>query len=238
MALAMPFAAPGTSVPAPDNRSTATAALLIKPPAAVLELPFRPQRFERAAVIYRPEDSADTIFLISSGRVKLTRVGDSGRETVLEIFRAGELFGESALFGARVRRDQAVAVEDATIAVCAAADARNRMEADAAVALWFAQLLAHRLGEANDRIATLSFDPIPRRLARVLLRNAQRFGSNLPDGRVRILPLTHEALAQQVATSREIVTHYMNDFRDKGMLEYSRKSIDITPKRLTSLLES
>jgi CRP-like cAMP-binding protein len=45
------------------------------------------------------------------------------------------------------------------------------------------------------------------------------------DGSVRMAPFTHELLSQYVGTSREIVTHYMNQFRRQGYLKYSRKEI-------------
>jgi CRP-like cAMP-binding protein len=45
------------------------------------------------------------------------------------------------------------------------------------------------------------------------------------DGSVRMAPFTHELLSQYVGTSREIVTHYMNQFRRQGYLRYSRKGI-------------
>jgi CRP-like cAMP-binding protein len=232
MSLAALASASDSSVSAPINTAASTEVL-----KALLEVPFRPVRFPRAAVIYRPGEPAESVFLISEGRVKLTRVAENGRESVLDIFRTGELFGELAVLGASNRREQATTLDDVTAGVCPAPEFRQRLDADAGLAGWFAQMLGKRLEDAYDRVQTLSFDSIPVRLVRVILRNANRFGSELEDGRIRVQPLTHEALAQQVATSREIVTHYMNDFRDKGLLEYSRKSIDIAPKRLAEILE-
>jgi CRP-like cAMP-binding protein len=40
-----------------------------------------------------------------------------------------------------------------------------------------------------------------------------------------MVPFTHELLSQYVGTSREIVTHYMNQFRRQGYIRYSRKGI-------------
>ena len=47
------------------------------------------------------------------------------------------------------------------------------------------------------------------------------------DGSTRMVPFTHEMLSQYVGTSREIVTHYMNQFRRQGYLRYSRKGLTI-----------
>jgi len=68
-------------------------------------------------------------------------------------------------------------------------------------------------------------DNIARRLARSLIRFSEKLGHKAEDGSVQMIPFTHELLSQYVGTSREIVTHYMNQFRRQGLLRYSRKGI-------------
>jgi CRP-like cAMP-binding protein len=87
------------------------------------------------------------------------------------------------------------------------------------------QILAKRSIDFTERIESLSVDNIARRLARSLIRFADRQGTRGDNGSVRMAPLTHELLAQYVGTSREIVTHYMNQFRKQAYLEYSRRGI-------------
>jgi CRP-like cAMP-binding protein len=87
------------------------------------------------------------------------------------------------------------------------------------------QTLAQRTLNFTHRIESFSVDTIERRLARSLVRFSERLGMPEEDGSVRIRPFTHELLSQYVGTSREIVTHYMNQFRRQGYLRYSRKGI-------------
>jgi CRP-like cAMP-binding protein len=79
--------------------------------------------------------------------------------------------------------------------------------------------------EFGHRIESFSVDNIARRLARTLIRFSERLGQRNDDGSVQMMPFTHELLSQYVGTSREIVTHYMNQFRREGYLRYSRKGI-------------
>lgn len=213
--------------PAAPDWAALTQAL---PPAQVAS-------YVRGKTIYRAEETADQVSLIASGRVKLSRVCQDGREAVLEILKPGELLGElAALWGER-RREQAQALDAVELQTWPSAVWRAQMEKDArwgtALAVW----LGRRVQAAYTHIESLAFDPIPRRLARTMLENALRFGTRLEDGRLQLGPLTHEALAQQVATSREIITHYMNQFRQQGLLDYSRKSIEVVPERLETLLQ-
>jgi CRP/FNR family transcriptional regulator len=87
------------------------------------------------------------------------------------------------------------------------------------------QILVQRTVDFTHRIESFSVDNIARRLARSLIRFSERLGTVEGDGSVRITPFTHELLSQYVGTSREIVTHYMNQFRRQGYLKYSRKGI-------------
>jgi len=87
------------------------------------------------------------------------------------------------------------------------------------------QILAQRTMDFTYRIESFSVDNIARRLARTLIRFSERLGTQEEDGSVRMVPFTHELLSQYVGTSREIVTHYMNQFRRQGYLRYSRKGI-------------
>ena len=76
--------------------------------------------------------------------------------------------------------------------------------------------------ELEDRIESLSLDNTARRLARTLIRLSE-LGNGAEDGSTEMTALTHELLSQYIGTSREIVTHYMNEFRRRHCVQYSRK---------------
>ncbi len=191
----------------------------------------------RGDMIYRQDAKPDCVYRIRSGRVKLSRVCQDGRETVLEILKPGEILGEVAVLDDSLRPAQAQALDLVITDAWPVSLWRQHLDADSRLGIWLAKRLNVRLRQAQDRIESLAYDSIPRRLARTMLENGERFGTQLEDGRLRLAPLTHEALAQQVATSREIITHYMNQFRQQGMLEYSRKWIDLQPEKLQQLLQ-
>ncbi len=230
---------PALAVPLPPVAVGGTSAALPHTPAlpaSLRDMPGLQLQFSKGAVLFRPSEPAETLFLVRQGRVKLARVADDGRESVIDILSVGDTFGELALFGQRVRHEQASALDDVAVTRWGVEEVRRVLQTDPQMATWLAGLLGQRLEAARDHVQTLSFDPIPKRLARVLLEHVRRFGTGRQDGWVRILPLTHEALAQQVATSREIITHYMIEFRERGILQYSRKAIDVRPDQLTALL--
>ena len=99
------------------------------------------------------------------------------------------------------------------------------------------QMVVHRSMDFGTRIENFSRDNIARRLAKALVRFSGRLGRTKEDGSVVMVPLTHDLLSGYVGTSREIVTHYMNQFRRDGFLEYSRQAILLRQDRLREWLD-
>ena len=97
------------------------------------------------------------------------------------------------------------------------------------LAIALMQLLVQRSMDFGYRIESFSVDNIARRLARTLIRFSERLGTPSEDGSVQMIPFTHELLSQYVGTSREIVTHYMNQFRRQGYLRYSAQGHHALP---------
>ena len=99
------------------------------------------------------------------------------------------------------------------------------------------QMLVRRSIEFAYRIESFSVNSVARRLGLGLIRLSERLGQNADDGSVQMMPFSHELLSQYVGTSREVVTHFMNQFRRQGYLSYSRKGIFLRRDALKSWFE-
>jgi CRP-like cAMP-binding protein len=143
----------------------------------------------------------------------------------VDIYQTDEFFGESALLGLPQRAEQATALENVKLMTWTSAEIEDIVMKRPKLAVALLQILVQRTLEFGHRIESFSVDNIARRLARSLIRFSQRLGVAEEDGSMRMVPFTHEVLSQYVGTSREIVTHYMNQFRRQGYLRYSRKGI-------------
>jgi CRP/FNR family transcriptional regulator len=176
-------------------------------------------------VIYDQQQPSTAIYLVIDGKVKVSRLVDDGHQVVIDIYQPDEFFGESAFLNLPLRPEQATALESTRLMTWSAAEIEEIVTRRPRLAVALLQILAQRTLEFTHRIESFSVDNIARRLARSLVRFSERLGIEEPDGSVRMTPFTHELLSQYVGTSREIVTHYMNQFRRQGYLRYSRKGI-------------
>ena len=181
--------------------------------------------YRRGQVIYDQDQPSTSIYLVIDGKVKVCRMADDGRQVVVDIYQADEFFGESAFLSASTRDEQALALEGTKVMTWTTAEIEDLVTHRPRLAIALLQILVQRSIEFGNRIESFSVDNIARRLARTLIRFSERLGHGADDGSVQMMPFTHELLSQYVGTSREIVTHYMNQFRRQGYLRYSRKGI-------------
>jgi len=181
--------------------------------------------FRKGQTIYNQDQPSTSIYLVIDGKVKVSRLADDGHQVVVDIYQPDEFFGESGFLNLAHRSEQATALETTKLMAWSAAEIEEIVMKRPRLAVALLQILVQRMIDFTKRIESFSVDNISQRLARSLIRFSERLGSPEEDGSVRMVPFTHELLSQYVGTSREIVTHYMNQFRRQGYLKYSRKGI-------------
>jgi CRP/FNR family cyclic AMP-dependent transcriptional regulator len=181
--------------------------------------------YRRGQMIYDQQQPSTAIYLVIDGKVKVSRLADDGHQVVVDIYQPDEFFGESAFLNLPNRPEQATALESTKLMTWTASEIEDIITKRPRLAVALLQILVQRTIDFTHRIESFSVDNIARRLARSLIRFSERLGVAEEDGAVRMAPFTHELLSQYVGTSREIVTHYMNQFRRQGYLRYSRKGI-------------
>jgi len=181
--------------------------------------------FKKGQIVYAQEEPADSVYLILQGMVKTAQATREGRQVVIDIYHSEEFFGESALLNRPDRHDQATAMDDTRVMVWSAREFNEIVMTRPVLAMAMLQTLVERLTAFSQRVESLAQDNVLERLGRSLIRFSRRMGRPAAEGAVRMPPLAHTLLAQYVGTSREIVTHYMTEFRTRGFLTYSRKEI-------------
>lgn len=183
--------------------------------------------YRKGQVIYYQDQPSGSVYLVIDGKVKVCRMTDDGRWVVVDIYQTDEFFGESALLNSPARGEQALALENTKLMTWTTSEIEKLVLQRPLLAVALLQILVQRSINFGRRIESFSVDNIERRLARTLVRFSERLGRNAADGSVEMMPLTHELLSQYVGTSREIVTHYMNQFRRQGYLRYSRRGMSL-----------
>jgi CRP/FNR family transcriptional regulator len=179
---------------------------------------------------------SNNIYLVIDGKVKVCRTADDGRQVVVDIYQPDEFFGESGFLGERQMVEEALALDATKVMTWSTSEIEDLMIRRPKLGIALVQLLVRRSMDFGARIESFSIDNIGRRLVRSLVRFSERLGRDTGNGSVEMMPFTHELLSQYVGTSREIVTHYMNQLRRQGYLTYSRKGIALNREALRDWL--
>ena len=185
----------------------------------------REKAFLKGTVILFENDPGDSLFILRSGRVKVVRVGEDGREVILGVLGPGEYFGELSLIDDMPRSAHVIAMEDSSLLILHRDDFRRRVEASPAVAWALLQELSRRLRRADDKIGGLVLLDVPGRIARLLLDAADEGGTPTIQK-----ALTHQTIAQMIGASRETVSRAMREFQDANWINVERRRISIADR--------
>jgi CRP-like cAMP-binding protein len=190
--------------------------------------------FPRRCAIYEPTRATSRLYLVLAGRVKIFCTSESGAQTLLRVVGAEEFFGEAALIPSDQRvRESAVAIEPVQVMCWTAEEVQERVEREPKLALALCEYFGRHNTLLRERITTIANYKTGPRVVLALVQLARTNGSTTPHGAVRITGLTHQAIADYVGTSREIVTSEMNRLRRLGYVTYSRLFTDIYASALT-----
>jgi CRP-like cAMP-binding protein len=175
------------------------------------------ERYERDQRIFVQGDPADSVGYIRKGAVKAKTISDHGKEAIVGIFRQGQFFGEAAVGRSKVRATTIVALESSLVTTITRERMVSLLSSEPAFSAFF---LAHVLSR-NDRLEGDLVDQLlhtsEQRLARVLLLLAEL---NQEREKPIPVPLSQEALAEMIGTTRSRVSTFMNRFRDQGFIDY------------------
>jgi CRP/FNR family cyclic AMP-dependent transcriptional regulator len=141
-----------------------------------LALRMQPREYGTGAVIFGQEDRGDSLFAITSGRVKVVLYGDTGREIILSMLRGGEIFGEMSLLDNQPRSASVIALEPTKALVLERSAFVRHLDAHPATAIAILAELSRRLRQADKIIGNLALLDVYGRMARVLTDLARKDG--------------------------------------------------------------
>ncbi len=168
-------------------------------------------------------EHSNSIYFVVSGCLAISIAGRNGREVTLDLLRAGDIAGETALVEDGVRRRSVFALESSIVVGSRREDFEVLMQQSRAFALAIARLMAERILDHEQLIQRLTSQSVSSRLAQLLLDQLARQSGNA----VLQLRLTHNQIAQLISTSRETVSALLSRFVKLGLIHYDRSSITV-----------
>ena len=194
--------------------------------------------YPRATVLFAEGQQADGIYLLRSGRVKISISSAVGKKTILRVQQANSLLGVNS-----VLKDVAYDVTVETLERCridfvSRSNFLKLLDTSQVVRVGVAHALSNELSDLVEHMRSLHLSQsASERLVRLLLKWCDEQGE-LGSGRVRLNPrLTHEEIAQIICVTRETVTRLFAELRRKQIVSFAENAIFVRdPNRLESLV--
>jgi CRP/FNR family transcriptional regulator, cyclic AMP receptor protein len=197
---------------------------------------------ERSALVARARmrsfKAGDTIFLMGalhdsmiavlSGEVRISMPSADGKEVVLAIVHAGEVFGEIAMLDGKPRSADAKALTDCNLAVLDRRDVLAVLERNPTAWLGLVEVLCSRLRHTDQHLVELALLELPVRLAKTLLRMVDAAGARAANR--MDLRLSQYELANVVGAARESVNKCLHEWQRAGIIRMERRVITIADR--------
>ena len=112
--------------------------------------------YPKNKIILMEEDEGDTLFIIDTGSVKITRISEDGREVILSMLGEGEFFGEMSIFDGEARSANVITLEESEVFILKRADFLHILERYPKISITLLEELAMRLRKSDQLIESLS----------------------------------------------------------------------------------
>jgi CRP-like cAMP-binding protein len=196
----------------------------------------RAVKIARHANVYTCGDQDEMVYFVESGQIKLLMLSSHGKECLLAIHSAGDVFGELCLSGLGTRLETATAMKQTMLKQIPCAQFLGRLSHDSLFE-GFVRYLAVRVADQQQVIANLVTVDSEQRLGQTLLQLARTMGKKDQQSTRIELKISHDELSEMVGTTRPRISLFIQRFRNLGLIEPNREHfLIIKENKLTDYL--
>ena len=183
--------------------------------------------YKKGEYIYLPEEDSNKIYFVLEGRVKIGAFGENGKEITKAILGKGEVFGELAAIGEEKRRDFALTMEKTTVCVLPATDIKSMIKENRGLSTFLMNIMGRKMQETEQRLESLVFKDSRSRIIEFLHNLAIKKGQRVGFEMVVRNFITHQEIANDLATSREVISRLLKKLAKDGQVQLFRGRLKI-----------
>ncbi len=185
--------------------------------------------------VYHAGEYPRGLYYLTSGKIKLYKVHDYGKELITVLIKPGEYFGYVPLLENTDYSDNAQALEDSEVIFIPRDDFFNLIYNNREVSKKFMEILTCNVSTQQEQLVKLAYSSVRKRVAEALLLLKSKYSEKNED-KVFGMAFSREDLANIVGTATESLIRTISDFKDEKMIEVKEgKIFIIDEKKLKSL---
>ena len=184
--------------------------------------------YRKKDYIYFEEDSANKVYLIEKGKVKIGYYSEEGDEIIKAILTRGQLFGEKAILGEEKRNEFAQSIDNATsICPIGVQTMHDLMRNNQTFSFKVYKFIGLKFKKLERRLQLLLFKDTKTRLLEFLNELCEDYGYDCPKTGDHVIkhPYTQKDIASLIGTSRPTLNVLLNELKEEKVLDFNRKEI-------------
>jgi len=187
--------------------------------------------YPKGSLLFVEGEQPRGVFILCSGRAKLTTSSSEGKLLIVKIAEPGEVLGASATILGKPYEVSAETLEPSQLNFIKREDFLRFLTANAEVCMHTAQQLSEKYHSAQREIRSLGLSQTTgEKLAKLILDWCDQDGDETPKGvRLKVL-LTHEEIAQMIGTTRETVTRLLSDMKRRKLIDVKGSTVLVLDK--------
>lgn len=191
--------------------------------------------YKKGQAIFYEGNQSHGLYCIHEGKIKLSKLGENGKEQVIRFAKTGDILGYRSLFSNEPYQATAIALEDSYICHLSKDKFMSIMKENAKLSWKTMQLLSHDLKSAEQHLLNIAQKTVKERIAEALLLLHATFGFK-EDGETINVTLTRSEISDIAGTTTETTIRTLAILDKEGLIELDGKKIKI--KNLIELTET
>jgi CRP-like cAMP-binding protein len=183
-------------------------------------------RFKKKQIIFTEGNHPNRLYYVVKGKVKAYKSNDSGKELVTELYRPGDFLGHVSILENSVYKMNAEAMEDTELAVIPKEDFMELINNHPQALRKFVQLLASDVSEKEERLISMAYNSLRKKVADALLALQAKYKNN--NEQEFSIDISRESLASISGTATESLIRTLSDFKQEKLIAIKDGKIFIT----------
>ena len=185
--------------------------------------------YKKKQTIYTEGQHPNKLYYVESGKVKIYKTSDGGKELITSLLSAGDFFGHIPLLKNSVYEEFAETLEDASIRVIPKKEFENMITTNQEIALKVIKLLTNNIAEKEHQLVALAYHSLRKRVAEALLTLKKKYASSNEEQ--FSISISREDLANIAGTATESLIRTLSDFKNEKLIEIKDGKITILDEK-------
>lgn len=192
-----------------------------------------PVTYSKGQTIYQAGDRSESLYIVSEGKIRISRMSESGKEQLLRLLLPGHFAGELSLFSESIHEDYAVAMEETSVCMIHRKEFQDLLLKYPSIAMKVLAEFSKRLEQSQRQSARVATEKVESRLAHYLIEvRGHEAATSIIE-----LPMTKKDLASYLGTTPETLSRKLSELEAEGYIRLisNRKIKLLNPDALVNL---